>query len=69
MMQSVDRLIRGSQTTRKRPMAAGSLLDRALTPVRKDLEARDLVEEVVWGVIRGKVLELIIQEAEIKEES
>ena len=33
--------------------------------VRKDLEQRELMEELVWGIIRGKVVELILKEAEV----
>lgn len=33
----------------------------------QDLESRELLDELVWGVIREKVFDLILQEAEIKE--
>ena len=36
--------------------------------VRKDLETKDLMDEVRWGIIRSKVMDLIVHEAEIKEE-
>lgn len=35
--------------------------------IRKDLQARDLLEELAWGVLRGKVMDLILKEAETKE--
>ena len=35
--------------------------------VRKDLESRDLMEELVWGVIRGKVVDLILKEAKVED--
>ncbi len=33
--------------------------------LRKDLEQKDLLEEIAWGVVRKKVLDLIIKEAQI----
>lgn len=41
-----------------------------LTPeeVRKDLEARELLEGMAWSITRAKILDLIIREAEIEEE-
>ena len=42
-------------------------LQRSVEEMQKDLQARDLLDELVWGVIRGKVLDFIIRESEIKE--
>ena len=42
-------------------------LQKSVEEVRKDLEARDLLEELVWGIVRAKVLELILREANIEE--
>ena len=50
-----------------RVQALAGRLRLSVEEVRKDLEARDLLEEVAWGIIRGKVLNLIVKEAEIKE--
>ncbi len=36
--------------------------------VRKDLESRDLLDDVAWNIIRSKVLDLIIKEAQITQE-
>lgn len=47
-----------------------ALADRLKAPaeqVRKDLESRDLLEEIAWGIIRGKVVDLLLKEAETKE--
>lgn len=44
-----------------------ALVVRLGTPereLRKDLEKRDLLEEIAWGIVRKKVLDLIIKEAE-----
>ena len=35
--------------------------------LRKDLEQRDLMEELAWGIIRGKVTDLILREAQVEE--
>ena len=48
-----------------------ALAVRLGTPVaklRKDLHERELLEEIAWGVVRKKVLELIIKEAQITEQ-
>jgi trigger factor len=34
---------------------------------RKELEAKDLLEELAWGVIREKVFDLILKEAQVNE--
>ncbi|MBI3312589.1 MAG: trigger factor [Candidatus Omnitrophica bacterium] len=47
-----------------------ALAERLGTPVeqvRQDLEKRDMLEEIAWGIIRTKVLDLLLKEAEIKE--
>jgi trigger factor len=36
--------------------------------VRQDLEQRDLMEELIWNILRAKVFDLLVKEAEIKEE-
>ncbi len=35
----------------------------------RDLESRDLLDELVWGIVRSKVLDIIIREADIVEDS
>ncbi|MCM8794699.1 MAG: trigger factor [Candidatus Omnitrophica bacterium] len=35
--------------------------------MRADLEQRDLLDELKWGIIRSKVFDLVIREADIKE--
>lgn len=37
--------------------------------LRKDLQEKELLEEIAWGVVRKKALELIIREAQITEQS
>jgi trigger factor len=47
------------------------LARRLRTPVeevRRDLEARDLADHLTWGVIRSKVMDLIVKGAVIQEE-
>lgn len=49
-----------------------ALAVRLGTPVaklRKDLQERELLEEIAWGVVRKKVLDLILREAQITEQS
>lgn len=36
--------------------------------VRQDLEKRDLMEELIWNILRAKVFDLLVKEAEITEE-
>ncbi len=36
--------------------------------VRKDLERRDLLDELAWNIVRTKVFDLIIREANVQEE-
>lgn len=42
-------------------------LRKPVEEVARDLESRDLLEEVAWGILRAKVVDLIIREAEIEE--
>ena len=32
--------------------------------VREDLESKDLMEELAWNIIRSKVIDLILKEAQ-----
>ena len=41
-------------------------LHLSVDEVKQDLESKDLMEELAWGIIRGKVVDLILKEAEIK---
>lgn len=50
-----------------RVQALAQRLGTPVEEVRKDLESKDLLEEIAWGVIRAKVLDLILKEAQIKE--
>ncbi len=50
-----------------RLQAISQRLQVPVEKVRDDLKAKDLLEEVAWGIIRGKVVDLIIQEATIQE--
>jgi len=42
-------------------------LQRPPEEVRKDLERRDLLDELAWNIVRTKVFDLMIREASIKE--
>ncbi len=43
-------------------------MQTTIEQVRKDLERRDLVEELAWGIIRGKTVDFILKEAQVTEE-
>lgn len=48
-----------------------ALADRLRAPqekVRQDLESKDLIDEIQWGIVRRKVFDLILKEADMKEE-
>lgn len=49
----------------ERVRALSARLGTPPAELRKDLEKRDLLEEIAWGVVRKKVLDLIIREAQI----
>lgn len=42
-------------------------LGRSLEETQKELESRGLLEELIWSIIRHKVIDLVIREAEPKE--
>ncbi len=47
-----------------------TLADRLRAPpekVRQDLESKDLIDEIQWGIIRRKVFDLILKEADVKD--
>jgi len=35
--------------------------------VREDLKKRDLLDDIAWNIIRGKVTDLLVKSAEIRE--
>ena len=42
-------------------------LKRPAEELRKELESRDLLGEIAWGIVRRKALDLIIRQAQIQE--
>jgi len=42
-------------------------LGRSLEETQKELASRGLLEELIWSIIRHKVIDLVIKEAELKE--
>jgi trigger factor len=40
-----------------------------LEQFQKDIESREMMDELVWGIIRSKVLDLVIRAADVKEAS
>ena len=52
---------------RLQDIAAG--MGVGLEQVRKEIESKDMMDELVWGIIRSKVFDLIIREADVKEET
>ncbi|MBI3323601.1 MAG: trigger factor [Candidatus Omnitrophica bacterium] len=53
------------QEVEERVRALAARLGTPERELRKELEEKDLLEEIAWGVVRKKVLDLIIKEAEI----
>lgn len=47
--------------------AAAVRMQATVEQVRKDLEQRDLMEEMVWSIIRGKAVDLVLKEAHVTE--
>jgi trigger factor len=64
---AVEQFSATEEEMRARIQTLSARLGSSEEEVRKDLEAKDLLDEMEWGIVRGKVLERIIQEAEIKE--
>ena len=62
-----ENLTASEEEVAARVQALAARLKAPVEEVRKDLESRDLLEEIAWGIIRGKVLELILKEAKTKE--
>ena len=51
----------------QRLQALAERLRMTVEELRKDLEARDLLDDLSWSMVRAKVLDRILQQAEIKE--
>ena len=64
---AVENLTASEEEVNGRIQALAQGMQTSVEQVQQDLQARDLLEELAWGVIRGKVLDLIIRHAEIKE--
>ena len=47
--------------------ATAARMQATVEQVRKELEQRDLMEELAWRIIRGKVTDLLLREAKIEE--
>lgn len=62
---SAESLTATEQEVEEKIRAVAVRMQTAVEQVRKDLEQRELMEELAWGVIRGKVVELILKEAEV----
>ncbi|MBI3615275.1 MAG: trigger factor [Candidatus Omnitrophica bacterium] len=56
-----------AQEIEARLKALADRLKVSVEEVRKDLEARELLEELGWNIVRMKVFDLIIQEATIND--
>ncbi|GEM_PF-1111221 len=64
---AAEKLTAAEEEVSGRIQALAQRLQISEEQVRDDLQARELLDELVWGIIRGKVLDLIIRESEIKE--
>ncbi len=64
---SVEGISATEQEMEARIQALAQGMNTPVEQVRKDLESKDLLEELVWSIIRSKVIDLIIKEAEIRE--
>jgi trigger factor len=60
-----EKLTATEQEVEEKIRAVAARMQATESQVRKDLEQRELMEELVWGIIRGKVVELIIREADV----
>ncbi len=57
----------GEEEVNARIEALAGRMGATADQVHKDLEARDLLEELVWSVIRTKVFDLLLKEADVKD--
>jgi len=64
---SSEKLIATEQEVEEKIRAVAVRMQATESQVRKDLEQRELMEEMAWGIIRRKVVELILKEATVTE--
>jgi len=64
---SSEKFTAAEQEVEEKILSLAARMGTTVEQVRKDLEQRDLMEEVAWGIIRGKVVDLILKEADVKE--
>lgn len=62
---AAEKLTASEEEVNSRVEALARRMQMPPAEMRKDLEKRDLLEELVWGVIKGKVLELILKESQL----
>ncbi len=62
---SAENLTATEQEVEEKIRSLAVRMQATVEQVHKDLEQRELMEELVWGIIRGKVVELIIREADV----
>ncbi len=64
---AAEKLTAAEQEVEEKIRSAAVRMGATVEQVRKDLEQRDLMEELAWGIIRGKAVELILKEAQVTE--
>jgi trigger factor len=62
---AAENLTATEQEMEEKIRSIAARMQTTVEQVRKDLGARELMEELAWGIIRGKVVELILKEAEV----
>ncbi|MBI3333035.1 MAG: trigger factor [Candidatus Omnitrophica bacterium] len=59
----------GAEEVEGRIQGLAQRLGRSVEETRQELESKDLLEDLGWSIARAKVLDLIVREASIQEES
>ena len=64
---AIENLTAAEEEVGRRIATLAQRLGMAEKDLRKDLEEKDLLEEIAWGIIRGKVLDFILKEADVQD--
>lgn len=64
---AAEKLSATQEEVEERVKALAQQMQMKLEDLRGDLEAKDLMGELAWGIIRQKVADLLLREAEIEE--
>jgi len=66
---SVEKISSTEEEIQARVENLAKHFQRSAEETRRELESKDLLEEIRWGIVRNKVMDLILKEAQIQEGS